>query len=76
MRLDVASTPCFLRGGKHMNGYYRSRSWGTVFVRVIDLLRKDNMPPQRFFLLILITGTALMFAVVVPVAAVPPCEWT
>jgi hypothetical protein len=55
-----------------MNGYYRSRSWGTVFARVIDLLTKDNMSPQRFLLLILITATTLMLAVVAPVAAVAP----
>jgi hypothetical protein len=55
-----------------MNGYYRSRSWGTVFARVIDLLRKDSMSPQRFLLLILLTGTALTLAAVAPVAAVPP----
>jgi hypothetical protein len=55
-----------------MNGYYRSRSWGTLVTRVIDLLRKGSMSPQRFLLLILITGTTLMLAVVAPVAAVAP----
>jgi hypothetical protein len=55
-----------------MNRYYRSRPWSTLFARVIDLLRKDSMPPQRFFLYILITGAILMLAVVAPVAAVAP----
>jgi hypothetical protein len=55
-----------------MNGYYRSKSWGTVFARVINLLRKDSMPPQRFLLLILLAVAALTLAAVAPVAAVAP----
>jgi hypothetical protein len=55
-----------------MGGYDRSRSWCTVFAPVIALLRREGMSPQRFFLLILITGTALMLAVVASVAAVAP----
>jgi hypothetical protein len=55
-----------------MSRYYRSRSWCTVFVMVIGLLRRCSMFPHRGLGWVPITVTTLMLAVVASVAAVPP----